>query len=270
MGRSTKVESLSVLTFHISVCASVGGNLYVTRFLSEYTLSRSSSPRKSCQVTYASVSFDWHRAINLIGSWLRPPTPSTASRSATRVLESSRGLALVWDIHAPSSIGGLGAGSGSGSTVGSTSAAAGSTSTFSRSSVSDAGGSGDPPPPQPAATARSKTAIRIRRISRSPFQVHAIARAASVTKVRAVTPPRSPLRDLPSFRTALHRLQLPYAVGISSHLTVFATRPRLVRPRPSRGTGRPRTRPRVALRDTPVAVRSLATQLPLAAWRRVS
>ncbi len=76
--------------------------------------------------------------------------------------------------------------------------------------------------------------------------------------------------DVSAFRTALHRLQLPYAVGISSHLTVFATRPRLVRPRLSRGTGRPRTRPRVALRDTPVAVRSLATQLPPAAWRRVS
>ena len=50
--------------------------------------------------------------------------------------------------------------------------------------------------------------------------------------------------DVTAFRAALHRLRLPYAVGISSHLTVFATRPRLVRPAANR-RGRPRTRLRM-------------------------
>ena len=76
--------------------------------------------------------------------------------------------------------------------------------------------------------------------------------------------------DVTAFRTALHRFHLPYAVGVSSHLTVFRGRPPLVQPRPRRGRGRPRTRPRVDARYTPVAVRTLATTLPTTAWRRVT
>ena len=76
--------------------------------------------------------------------------------------------------------------------------------------------------------------------------------------------------DVTAFRTALHRFHLPYAVGVSSHLTVFRGRPPLVQPRPRRGRGRPRTRPRVDARYTPVAVRTLATTLPTTAWRHVT
>ena len=47
------------------------------------------------------------------------------------------------------------------------------------------------------------------------------------------------------FRATLHRLRLPYAVGISSSVTVFVGTPRLIWPRTS-GPGRPRTRPDVA------------------------
>ena len=69
-------------------------------------------------------------------------------------------------------------------------------------------------------------------------------------------------------RAALHRLRLPYALGISSTLTVFVRRPRLVRPVPRGGPGRPRTRRRVIAR--PVAVHEVARQLPASAWRTIS
>ena len=75
--------------------------------------------------------------------------------------------------------------------------------------------------------------------------------------------------DVTAFRTALHRWQLPYAVGISAHLTVFATRPQLVAPG-STPRGRPRTRARMVPPVRPVAVRTLAAQLPPRAWRRVT
>jgi SRSO17 transposase len=75
--------------------------------------------------------------------------------------------------------------------------------------------------------------------------------------------------DVTAFRTALHRLRLPYALGISSHLTVFTQRPRVRRPTTNR-RGRPRTRLRMVTALKPVAVRDLVAQLPASAWRRVT
>jgi SRSO17 transposase len=75
--------------------------------------------------------------------------------------------------------------------------------------------------------------------------------------------------DVTAFRAALHRLRLCYAVGISSHLTVFATRPRLVRPAPIL-RGRPRTRWRMVRPLVPIAVRALIAQRPPSAWRRIT
>jgi SRSO17 transposase len=46
------------------------------------------------------------------------------------------------------------------------------------------------------------------------------------------------------FRGLLHRLRLPYALGISSHLTVFVGTPQLRTPRPAR-RGRPRKHPQL-------------------------
>jgi SRSO17 transposase len=43
-----------------------------------------------------------------------------------------------------------------------------------------------------------------------------------------------------TLRRALHRAQLPYALGVSSTLTVFMGTPALVAPDPHAGTGRPR------------------------------
>ena len=113
IGRAANVASLSVLMPHNSVVASAGGNLYVTRFRSEYT-SFVSSPRKSCQLKYTSVLLDWHRATNRIGSSLNPPTPCEASRIATTVAESSIGF-VVWLVRqSPSSTSGSGTDSDSG------------------------------------------------------------------------------------------------------------------------------------------------------------
>ena len=75
--------------------------------------------------------------------------------------------------------------------------------------------------------------------------------------------------DVTAFRTALHRLRLPYALGISSHLTVFTQRPRVRRPTTNR-RGRPRTRLRLVPALQPVGVRDLVAQLPASAWRRVT
>ena len=74
--------------------------------------------------------------------------------------------------------------------------------------------------------------------------------------------------DATILRTALHRLQLPYGLGISSTLTVFRSRPSLHRPRAGRGH---RT-PLATLGETPppLSVKALAASLPAAAWHRVS
>jgi SRSO17 transposase len=67
------------------------------------------------------------------------------------------------------------------------------------------------------------------------------------------------------FRALLHRLRLPYAVGVSTHLTAFLGSPRLDRRRPTRGRRKyPRPAPGVIARP----IRDLiATARPR--WRRV-
>ena len=75
--------------------------------------------------------------------------------------------------------------------------------------------------------------------------------------------------DVTAFRRALHRWRLPYAVGISRHLTVFPGTPAVHVP-PSGRLGRPRSQ-LVLVHDTrPIAVRTLALALPRRAWRRVT
>jgi SRSO17 transposase len=76
--------------------------------------------------------------------------------------------------------------------------------------------------------------------------------------------------DVAAFRTALHRLQLAYALGISSNVTVFRTRPRHEAPPRRSGRGRPAKHRRVISRTAPVSVRTLARTLPPRAWRRVT
>jgi SRSO17 transposase len=76
--------------------------------------------------------------------------------------------------------------------------------------------------------------------------------------------------DNATLRRTLHRLKLPYALGISSNVTVFRGTPPVAVPR--RRPGRAGTPTRLQLTDAatrPEAVGRIATQLPARAWRRV-
>jgi SRSO17 transposase len=75
--------------------------------------------------------------------------------------------------------------------------------------------------------------------------------------------------DVTAFRRALHRWRLPYAVGISRHLTVFRGTPGVHVP-PSGRTGRPRSQLVLVHETKPIAVAALALALPRRAWRRVT
>ena len=76
--------------------------------------------------------------------------------------------------------------------------------------------------------------------------------------------------DNATLRRALHRLQLPYALGVSSTLTVFRGTPSTAVP--PRKPGRAGTPTRLQLTDGnhPEAVRAIAATLPVRAWRRVT
>lgn len=76
--------------------------------------------------------------------------------------------------------------------------------------------------------------------------------------------------DNATLRRTLHRLKLPYALGVSSTLTVFRGTPSVAVP--ARKPGRAGTPPRLQLTgDTPPeAVRTIAAALPAQAWRRIT
>ena len=73
-----------------------------------------------------------------------------------------------------------------------------------------------------------------------------------------------------TLRRALHRLHLPYALGVSSTLKVFVGTPTLIPPPPSASTGRPRSRPTLAPNVVAIDVRAWAAAQPARAWRVVS
>src|SRR4051794_19909302 len=75
--------------------------------------------------------------------------------------------------------------------------------------------------------------------------------------------------DVTIFRRALHRWGLPYAVGVSRHLTVFPGTPAVHVP-PTGRMGRPRSQLVLVHDVRPIAVRALALALPARAWRRVT
>ena len=73
-----------------------------------------------------------------------------------------------------------------------------------------------------------------------------------------------------TLRRALHRLQLSYALGVSSTLKVFVGRPALIPPPASATTGRPRSRPTLAPHVVAIDARAWAAAQPARAWRVVS
>jgi SRSO17 transposase len=76
--------------------------------------------------------------------------------------------------------------------------------------------------------------------------------------------------DNATLRRTLHRLQLPYALGISSTLTVFRGTPRVAVPMRKRPNAPHPKRLQVTDASQPEAVRTIAARLPARAWRRVS
>ena len=76
--------------------------------------------------------------------------------------------------------------------------------------------------------------------------------------------------DISAFRRLLHQWHLPYALGISHHLTVFRGTP-VVHIPPDPRTGRPRSQLVMVDRTTSAStVRAVALGLPPRAWRRVT
>ena len=71
-------------------------------------------------------------------------------------------------------------------------------------------------------------------------------------------------------RRTLHRLKLPYALGISSTVTVFRGTPSVAVPVRRRPNAPHPTRLQVTDGSHPEAVRTIAAQLPARAWRRVT
>lgn len=120
---------------------------------------------------------------------------------------------------------------------------------------------------EPRQTARIPASVRFREKWRHALTLLRQARASGLILTGVLAD--AEFGNVTAFRAALHRLRLPYAVGISSHLTVFHKRPRVAAPQPI-GRGRPRTRLRMVKAIAPIAVRALAMRLPRSAWRRVT
>ena len=115
--------------------------------------------------------------------------------------------------------------------------------------------------------ARIPASVRFQEKWRQALSLLRQTRAAGLTLTAVLAD--AEFGDVTAFRAALHRLRLPYAVGISSHLTVFTTRPRLSAPTATR-RGRPRTRARMVRPIPAIAVRAWAAQLPSTRWRRIT
>jgi SRSO17 transposase len=76
--------------------------------------------------------------------------------------------------------------------------------------------------------------------------------------------------DNATLRRTLHRAKLPYALGVSSTLTVFPGTPIVTAPVPLVGQGRPRTRPRLAPGIQSIAISALAAEQPANVWRLIT
>jgi SRSO17 transposase len=115
--------------------------------------------------------------------------------------------------------------------------------------------------------ARIPAAVRFQEKWRLALTLLRQARGAGLTLTAVLAD--AEFGDVTTFRAALHRLRLPYAVGISSHLTVFTTRPRITPPTANR-RGRPRTRATMVTAVAAIAVRDWAAQVPSAEWSRIT
>jgi SRSO17 transposase len=115
------------------------------------------------------------------------------------------------------------------------------------------------------ARVRISAAVRFQEKWRLTLTLLRQVRASGITVTGVLAD--AELGDDTLFRTLLHRLRLPYAVGVSSSQTVFLGRPRLVPPPRSR-LGRPHTRPTLPAGVQAATVAAVAAAQPR--WRRIS
>jgi SRSO17 transposase len=119
------------------------------------------------------------------------------------------------------------------------------------------------------AKARIPDAVQFQEKWRLALQLLRRARAAGLTITAVVAD--AAYGDVTAFRTALHRLNLAYALGIACTTTVFPGTPNHLPAGPRTGRrGRPRTWPRLRPVVTPVQVRAMAAAWPAGRWRRVT
>jgi len=117
------------------------------------------------------------------------------------------------------------------------------------------------------ATARIPSTVSFQEKWRQALTLIRRARAAGLQVTAVVAD--AEFGDITAFRRLLHQWRLPYALGVSRHLTVFRGTPAVHIP-PSPRTGRPRSQ-LVLLTDTrPITLRAVAMALPARAWRRVT
>jgi SRSO17 transposase len=119
--------------------------------------------------------------------------------------------------------------------------------------------------PARRATARIPTAVTFQEKWRLALTLVRQTRAAGVTLTAVVAD--AEYGDNHTVRQALHRLGVPYALGISPTLTVFRGTPTL---RVNRAQPPPRNRPAGWPDQEPVNVRALSDGVPARAWRRVT
>ena len=115
------------------------------------------------------------------------------------------------------------------------------------------------------AAARIPAAIGFQEKWRLALTLVRRSRAAGLTLTAVVAD--AEYGDNSTVRQALHRLRLPYALGISPTLTVFRGTPTL---RIDRRHAPPRNRRAGWPDQEPVAVRTLSEALPARTWRRVT
>jgi SRSO17 transposase len=118
------------------------------------------------------------------------------------------------------------------------------------------------------ALGRIPKAVRFQEKWRQALTLLRQIRAAGIT-ITAVAADAE-FGDCATFRRTLHRWTLPYALGISSTVTLFRGAPRLETLAPSAGWGRPRSRPVLASGVKALAARVLAAQAPVRAWRVIA
>ena len=114
-------------------------------------------------------------------------------------------------------------------------------------------------------TARIPAAVQFQEKWRLALTLLRQVRASGVTVTAVLAD--AEFGDNSLFRGLLHRLRLPYAVGVSSDVTAFLGTPRFVW-RSVRGPGRPRTRPQLATGTRALSARALAAQQTR--WQSVS